>query len=916
MLDAMFFAALAVVLPPTFTPPQPWALGFAAPPRIGLAGDVNADGYADLIGVYPVGAAIIDVSLTVEGVKTGGGIQGLTGWGQNCLAAGTGDFDDELGTDVVGLFEDGTLRIAGAFKSGRFKDTPDWVRLPKKLEKPQLAVLSGGREVLAFSSTNGDAYRIDVKSKAITATKVSENLVWIGDAGTRLAAQDAKGDVFWVDKKTLKAEERLGKNRVGSRPAAATGLVAFGKQAWTRRGLVELPASKLAEADSTLAAGDFDKDGDIDVVEYRFGAEMHTGNQVTLRRTISQGEADPDHDGLNRDAEARLQTDPLNPDTDNDGLLDGWEVGTYRGLDFGKLGCDPRHTDVICLVSRFDKVKEENLKAGMARADQFYRALNTPNPDGTTGFRFHPIYLDPVTGNDTNRSWWENRARFRPDKWRGIVHWMQVSPGGGGQADQLGDGGTCGEGSLWAVFVHEFGHQMGLSHEGFWSNGWSPTYTSLMSYNYSYGLEDDINKIRYSDGALVDYVVRENDLDEELPLPYEKVKFLEKGPYRFRLKPNGPTTLIDWNWNGVFGEKHIKADINYAYSTHAGRRDDVGKTQTSPWLFVHEGEAYVLYGVTDVKGDGKADPSLSPTRTGRLELRKLKKPYEWDPVQVVVPEGLTGDPVAASFGGEIWMAYPSAKGTVLKPGKGEAILLNADPAVIPTVAATKNTLTVLLWNPTNGEVTFRNYEKDGSPESQGKLDTTSTNPPGICAYSGEDFIVAVGLNQDAARPNRWQVRRYHPDFKSAWGIEWVEGEAGQTRGAGRLTVLFDDNPEAGPSGRIYVYGRGMTTPQNPWACTYVASQIADKSIKGGWLVRRYYDEWTQSRSAPAAAWFKGDVIWAYRWVDGGQGPTDNNLHVGYAGLGIQSDPMGDHDDLSYLRNFGVRHSILSLGSGR
>jgi hypothetical protein len=47
-------------------------------------------------------------------------------------------------------------------------------------------------------------------------------------------------------------------------------------------------------------------------------------------------------------------------------------------------------------------------------------------------------------------------------------------------------------------------------------------------------------------------------------------------------------------------------------------------------------------------------------------------------------------------------------------------------------------------------------------------------------------------------------------------------------------------------------------------------------------------------------------------VDGAQGPTDDNLHVGYAGLGIQTEPMGDHDDLTFLRTFGVRHSILAL----
>ena len=107
----------------------------------------------------------------------------------------------------------------------------------------------------------------------------------------------------------------------------------------------------------------------------------------------------------------------------------------------------------------------------------------------------------------------------------------------------------------------------------------------------------------------------------------------------------------------------------------------------------------------------------------------------------------------------------------------------------------------------------------------------------------------------------------------------------------------------------------MTDAKTPWACTYVAMSIADKTVQEGWLVKRYYDEWTQSRSAPAAAWFGGDIIWAYRWV-GGDGPTDDNLHVGYKGLGIQSEPFGDFDDLGFVRGFGVQHSLLSLGRAK
>ena len=94
----------------------------------------------------------------------------------------------------------------------------------------------------------------------------------------------------------------------------------------------------------------------------------------------------------------------------------------------------------------------------------------------------------------------------------------------------------------------------------------------------------------------------------------------------------------------------------------------------------------------------------------------------------------------------------------------------------------------------------------------------------------------------------------------------------------------------------------------------MAHQVADKSMNNGWMVKRYYDEWTQSRSAPGVCWFNGDFLYAYRWVDGGGGATDNNLHVGYRGQGIQNEPMADFDDIGFVRNFGLPNSILILNN--
>ncbi|MCZ7580945.1 MAG: VCBS repeat-containing protein [Fimbriimonadaceae bacterium] len=108
---------------PVFAPAVPWALNFAAPPRIPLVGDVNADGLADLICVYPEGDCIIDVSLNVEGQKPSFGFQARTGWGKNCQAAVSGDFDGDGKADVLGLFDGSELVLAGDFGDRKFRSS-------------------------------------------------------------------------------------------------------------------------------------------------------------------------------------------------------------------------------------------------------------------------------------------------------------------------------------------------------------------------------------------------------------------------------------------------------------------------------------------------------------------------------------------------------------------------------------------------------------------------------------------------------------------------------------------------------------------------------------------------------------------------------------------------------------------------
>lgn len=870
------FGLAALSTPPHYAKPIYWGLNFAVAPRIPLVGDVDGDGYADLIAVYPSGDCIIDVSLNQQGMKAGTPFQAITKWGNDCEAAVAGEFDSKPGADIAGIFDGQTLRLAGKFQDGKFTDVKQWLLLPTKLEKPQLALLDHGATLAAWSQKTGDGYRIQLPEMVIKSAKFG-------------AGFEARTD--------------LKPNRLDK----------------------VLPPSILPKARVIQCEADLDHDGDLDVVEFRYGTESHTANAVLFYRRLSDGETDSDHDGLTNDEERELGTDPLNPDTDGDGLLDGWEVGSFRGLDLKALGCNPRHIDVICLVSRFSNLKEDDAKRELARVTKFYADIDCQNLDGVKGFAFHVVPLDPVNDEDMKKPWWELRDKFRPAKWKGVVHWMQITPWGGGQADELGDGGGAGG---WAAFSHEMGHQLGMDHTGFWAPVWCPTYSSLMNYAYSYGYEDSGEKIHFSDGRLKDFVLKETDLSEVLPLPYDQVKFLEKGPYRFRLKPNGKTTLIDWNWNGVFGEKHVRADINYSYSTNAGRRDEVGKTLCAPWLFVHQGKAFVLSGARpEFKPDPKVDPTISVDQPGSIVMRRLTKPFSWEAPVTLVPEGLTGDPSAMSDGRQIVLVYPSAGGLVSRTVRqekgqwkvGDPTILHAEADWTPNLTTQGGKVWLFATRASSGEIAAQTWDGKAWGPAQ-TLDVQSLIPAGACWDPiHKKFLVGTAQKQDDKRTHRWNLVRFEESGGKLTkvGSEWVQGDGGGAAGAGRAVLLFDpDRRNNGPDGRLYWFAQGMFSKQNPWCCTYVAETVADKTVSGGWMVKRFYDEWTQSRSAPAAAWFDGDIIWAYRWVDGGQGATDNNLHVGYKATGIEAAPMGDHDDIGYMRDFGVRASILYLNADK
>ncbi|MCS6861597.1 MAG: FG-GAP-like repeat-containing protein [Abditibacteriales bacterium] len=944
------------------TPAFLWGYGFGAKPRLPFVADVNHDGFADLVCVYPPGDAIIDVALNGRGVKSLGGRAALHGFGKNCLTAGVGELDGTPGADVVGVFGNGEVRVAHSFKDDKFPANDLWAKLLILPKEPTLAVtdFNGDKRNDVLIADRDGSLTLLLNPKSLH--KPAPILTALPHRScARLVAADLDGngrtDVVWADARgnVWRAEIVVRREtsfclsprplRVAAKdvapPALAVGdgdgdgradlllgsqLFRFAQRG--RADVVDLPEVHRQARNVVCSLGDMNGDRRADVVLFRRDDDRNTGSDILVCLTYRRNDPDPDSDGLHEWAEIALGTDPLRRDTDGDGLLDGWEANGINGLNLPDLGANPRHKDVFVYVQRFEDVSEDHVKREMQRVVEFYAHLPVDNVDGRRGIALHPIFLPPLSVKEHgNKSWWENGDKFLPKEHRAVCHWMQVTNSGGGQSAMMGVMGSCGAHGLYATFLHEFGHQLGLDHTGQWTPAWCPLYTSLMNYAYSYQLNGKASDIRYSTGEFAATVLNETHLSEKLPYPYEKVKFLEGPPYRYKLKADGDVTWIDWNRNGVFDTAPVRADINYGYSTSGGDRKFLGDTTiAAPFLCALNDKLFLFY----------------VREGGTLVMRTYEGAEKWSDATDITT-GVIGDPVAASDGKEIHLFYPVSDGIVYRHGVppqwSEATLIPDTQGQSPSAVFYRGKVILFCHTDAKSEVTYRVIHREGeSPaESDGRarflpshqfrrsvalparsLGVISTVPPGATVDPLKDeLLVGTAQDQDAQRPSRYQVRRFiwESDEKGLVqrSMEWVGGESGGERGSRRPVLIFETSPDVGPEGRLHYIVAGMISDQDPKACYYDCMTIADKTYNNGWLTKRYYDEWTQSASAPAACWFANDIVLASRWFGDAPAAKNNGLYVAHFGLGIQSEPMGDFDDVGFIGRYGLERSILWLG---
>ena len=631
--------------------------------------------------------------------------------------------------------------------------------------------------------------------------------------------------------------------------------------------VLEPPPYQLDAAYAFSSRGDVDGDGVDDTL--RAFRCTRPGSFLELRLEPS---------------DARLR------DGDGDGLLDAWESeGLPRGIDGGNAKLDPRRPDVICVVAPHEGVDRAKLERELLSVARIYDAAGVQ-----FWWRMDPsLPPERQAGGD----WAACAALNFPARERGLLHWMQVTNSGGGQAQQTGDMGGCGNG--FAVFAHEFGHQLSLSHTGDSEPAWCPLYPSLLNYAYNYSLGGNASAVKLSDGRFASVELREDRLEERLPFALDSLRFLAAPPYRFTLAADGEhSTRVDWNHDGAFSDTPVRADINYGGSTSCGIRRDLGGVLTgaAPAL------AYV--------GERAWLATLDATQA-TVSLRSYEGNERWSAPRAVPDSATNEDPLLVDAWGRGMLLTRRVGGWSASLFDASEVRERADVAGLPdrelSVARVGDRI---LFVTRTSEGALEAYWLDGAERLEvsrgGVLALESAVAVGLGVDPRDGRIVLASAATNAkGTPFCLRVSWLAPDGDALQVQEtvWVRGDAG-ARCSTRPLVAFDEQ------GQLNLFHTEMPGLEGQMNFTRTR-RIGNAKLDDGWLSSTLYDVWTRTRRPLAFAAGAQGALFAFRWdAAEAHGMRVNGLLVAHQGFGIDPEPMRDFDDGAKIRLHGLAHSIL------
>jgi hypothetical protein len=284
--------------------------------------------------------------------------------------------------------------------------------------------------------------------------------------------------------------------------------------------------------------------------------------------------ADLDADGLSDAEELSFGTDPENPDSDRDGLLDGWEVrgvpdetGEEIMLYLSPMGALPLRQDIFVEIDWMENEthSEAPIPQVIASVIKTFQNAPTQNPDGSTGISLHVDFgqrandggnavpfIEEISLNNPDYAAIKE-VNFAPERY-GVYHYClfaykRIGTTSSGSAEINGDDFLLSLGGVrerlnlprWAdlfiqrgTFIHELGHNLNLRHGGQDNINYKPNYESSMNYRWQ------MTKYDYSREEMAP--LDENALDES--------EGIGRGP-------------VDWNKNRQIDPGLVAADINH-----------------------------------------------------------------------------------------------------------------------------------------------------------------------------------------------------------------------------------------------------------------------------------------------------------------------------------------------------------------
>ena len=347
--------------------------------------------------------------------------------------------------------------------------------------------------------------------------------------------------------------------------------------------------------------------GRLEIVKSRKGLKKKS--RVRLNQNLITCNDDIDGDGLSNDEERQFGTNPLNSDTDGDGLLDGWEVYGHQGLDLMSMGADPTRKDIFVECDYMDG--QAPRQEAIDIVVQSFDNSNVPNGQcrncKKNGINLH-VYIDEEIPTDTNLDpVWDEFYQLKsmsPERERIFHYCIWGVRHNGGRSSGISDGigsnnflVTLGRNATVeqqaGTFMHQLGHNLGLRHGGKVDTDHKPNYVSVMNSTFQM-----IGVYRNESFGHFDYTKQpggwldENRLNEyqgmkEIPGKYGTLFCVDTCDYF--AQANGS---IDWNQDGLLSNS-VRADIN-----GDGRYEKLGASSDWNRLDYHSGLSIGVGGVT------------------------------------------------------------------------------------------------------------------------------------------------------------------------------------------------------------------------------------------------------------------------------------------------------------------------------